>query len=199
MFYEFKGFIPVVHESSFVHPQAIVTGNVIIGRDVYIGPGAALRGDWGSIEIEDGCNVQENCTIHMFPGLGVLLKEGAHIGHGAIIHGATIGKNCLIGMNAVILDNAVLEDECIVGALSLIQADMKFPQRSLVVGNPARIIKTVSDEMIRWKADGTKLYQTLPGEMRNSWRACEPLSQVPEGRPKQEQLYDTWNSIKSNR
>jgi len=199
MFYEFKGFIPVVHESSFVHPQAIVTGNVIIGRDVYIGPGAALRGDWGSIEIEDGCNVQENCTIHMFPGLGVLLKEGAHIGHGAIIHGATIGKNCLIGMNAVILDNAVLEDECIVGALSLIQADMKFPQRSLVVGNPARIIKTVSDEMIRWKADGTKLYQTLPGEMKNSWRACEPLSQVPEGRPKQEQLYDTWNSIKSNR
>jgi phenylacetic acid degradation protein/carnitine operon protein CaiE len=199
MFYEFKGFIPVVHESSFVHPQAIVTGNVIIGRDVYIGPGAALRGDWGSIEIEDGCNVQENCTIHMFPGLGVLLKEGAHIGHGAIIHGATIGKNCLIGMNAVILDNAVLEDECIVGALSLIQADMKFPQRSLVVGNPARIIKTVSDEMIRWKADGTKLYQTLPGEMRNSWRACEPLSQVPEDRPKQEQLYDTWNSIKSNR
>jgi len=199
MFYEFKGFIPVVHESSFVHPQAIVTGNVIIGRDVYIGPGAALRGDWGSIEIEDGCNVQENCTIHMFPGLGVLLKEGAHIGHGAIIHGATIGKNCLIGMNAVILDNAVLEDECIVGALSLIQADMKFPQRSLVVGNPARIIKTVNDEMIRWKADGTKLYQTLPGEMKNSWRACEPLSQVPEGRPKQEQLYDTWNSIKSNR
>ena len=199
MFYEFKGFIPVVHESSFVHPQAIVTGNVIIGRDVYIGPGAALREDWGSIEIEDGCNVQENCTIHMFPGLGVLLKEGAHIGHGAIIHGATIGKNCLIGMNAVILDNAVLEDECIVGALSLIQADMKFPQRSLVVGNPARIIKTVNDEMIRWKADGTKLYQTLPGEMKNSWRACEPLSQVPEGRPKQEQLYDTWNSIKSNR
>lgn len=199
MFYEFKGFIPVVHESSFVHPQAIVTGNVIIGRDVYVGPGAALRGDWGSIEIEDGCNVQENCTIHMFPGLGVLLKEGAHIGHGAIIHGATIGKNCLIGMNAVILDNAVLEDECIVGALSLVQADMKFPPRSLVVGNPARIIKTVSDEMIRWKADGTKLYQTLPGEMKNSWRACEPLSQVPADRPKQEQLYDTWNSIKSNR
>ena len=93
----------------------------------------------------------------------------------------------------------MLEDECIVGALSLVQADVKFPRRSLVVGNPARIIKTVSDEMIRWKADGTKLYQTLPGEMRNSWRACEPLSQVPEDRPKQEQLYDTWNSIKSNR
>ena len=97
MFYEFNQIKPVVDESSFVHPQAAVTGNVIIGKNCYIGPGAALRGDWGQIIIEDGCNVQENCTIHMFPGVTVLLKEGAHIGHGAIIHGATIGKNCLSG------------------------------------------------------------------------------------------------------
>ncbi len=107
MIYQFKEHIPVVHETAFVHPQAVVTGNVIIGKHVYVGPGAAIRGDWGKIIIEDGCNVQENCTIHMFPGITVHLKENAHIGHGAIIHGATIGSNCLIGMNSVIMDNVV--------------------------------------------------------------------------------------------
>src|SRR5215212_7350815 len=141
MFYSFKGFIPVMHPTSFVHPQAAVTGNVIIGKDVYVGPGASLRGDWGQIVIEDGCNVQENCTIHMFPGVTVLLKESAHIGHGAIIHGAIIGKNCLIGMNAVIMDEVELGDECIVGALSFIKQGEKFPSRSLITGNPAKWIK----------------------------------------------------------
>ena len=110
MFYEFKGFRPVVHESSFVHPQACITGNVVIGMNVYIGPGAALRGDWGGIIVEDGCNVQENCIIHMFPGITVTLKVNAHIGHGAIIHGATIGKNSLIGMNSVIMDQVEIGD-----------------------------------------------------------------------------------------
>src|ERR1044072_2782586 len=169
MIYSFKGFIPVVHESSFVHEQAAVTGNIVIGKDCYIGPGAAIRGDWGAIVIEDGCNVQENCTIHMFPGVTVLLKEGAHIGHGAIIHGATIGRNCLVGMNAVIMDNVALGDECIVGALSFIKADEKIPARSLLVGNPAKIIKQVSDDMIAWKTAGTRLYQALPGEMGVDW------------------------------
>ena len=117
MFYEFNGIKPIAHPTAFVHPQATVTGNVTIGRDVYIGPGCALRGDWGQIIIEDGCNVQENCTVHMFPGVTVLLKQAAHIGHGAIIHGATIGKNCLVGMNAVIMDEVELGDESIVGAL----------------------------------------------------------------------------------
>ena len=108
--YEFNGFIPVVKKSSFVHPQAAVTGNVHIGENVYIGPGAAIRGDWGEIIIEDGCNVQENCTIHMFPGTSLRLKKGAHVGHGAIIHGANLGANCLIGMNAVIMDEAEIGD-----------------------------------------------------------------------------------------
>lgn len=117
MFYSFNGIVPQVHPSSFVHPQAVVTGDVIIGKDCYIGPGAALRGDWGSIILQDGCNVQENCTIHMFPGTTVFLKKGAHIGHGAIIHGATIGKNCLIGMNAVIMDHVQLEEKLICGML----------------------------------------------------------------------------------
>jgi carbonic anhydrase/acetyltransferase-like protein (isoleucine patch superfamily) len=168
MFYAFNGYRPVVHPSAFVHPQAVVTGNVIIGKKCYIGPGAALRGDWGQIILEDGCNVQENCTIHMFPGVTVLLKEGAHIGHGAIIHGATIGRNCLVGMNAVIMDNVELGDESIVGALSFVKEGAVFAPRSLVLGNPAKLVKTVSDEMINWKTEGTRLYQQLPKEMKKT-------------------------------
>src|SRR6202048_2165936 len=122
MLYEFKGHRPVVDPSSFVHPQAAVTGNVRIGKDVYIGPGAAIRGDWGGIIIEDGCNVQENCTIHMFPGITVRLKEGAHIGHGAIIHGATIGRNCLVGMNSVIMDGGGGGGGWIVGGVGFVES-----------------------------------------------------------------------------
>jgi phenylacetic acid degradation protein len=188
MIYSFKGFIPVIDESSFIHPQAVITGNVIIGKDVYIGPGAALRGDWGGIIIEDGCNVQENCTIHMFPGVTVLLKQGTHIGHGAVIHGATIGKNCLVGMNSVVMDNVELGDECIVGALTFIKANEKIPARSLVAGNPGKIIRQVSDEMINWKTEGTKLYQ----EMFDHWQPCEPLRSIPPNRPQQDVLYKTW-------
>src|SRR4051812_3425132 len=135
-FYSFRGFTPVVHESAFVHPLAAVTGNVIIGKSVYVGPGAAIRGDWGGIVIADGCNIQENCTVHMFPGVTVTLKEGAHIGHGAIIHGANIGRNVLIGMNSVIMDEVEIGDESIVGAMTFIAAKTIIPSRSLVVGNP---------------------------------------------------------------
>lgn len=195
--YSFKGFIPVVKSSSFVHPQACVTGNVLIGEHVYIGPGAAIRGDWGQIIIEDGCNVQENCTIHMFPGTTVLLKEGAHIGHGAIIHGGTIGKNCLIGMNSVLMDDVVIEDECIVGALSFVPANTHIPRRSLVVGNPAKIIKEVSDEMLAWKTKGTALYQALPAECHESLTPCEPLHELDADRPAQEAMFTTWNNIKN--
>lgn len=196
MIYSFNNFIPVIHESAFIHPQAAVTGNVIIGKDCYIGPGAAIRGDWGQIIIEDGCNVQENCTIHMFPGVTVILKAGAHIGHGAIIHGATIGSNCLVGMNAVIMDNVQLGDECIVGALSFIKADEIFESRSLIVGNPAKKIKDVTDEMINWKTEGTTLYQQLPKDMSESWAACEPLRTVPENQSSQTSNYKTWNENK---
>ncbi|HWJ90033.1 MAG TPA: transferase hexapeptide repeat family protein [Flavisolibacter sp.] len=187
MFYEFNGIKPVVHASAFVHPQAAVTGNVVIGKDVYIGPGCALRGDWGRIMIASGCNVQENCTVHMFPGVTVLLKEGAHIGHGAIIHGATIGMNCLIGMNAVIMDEVELGDECIVGALCFIKQGEKIPARSLVVGSPARIAGQVSDEMLAWKTEGTKLYQQLPKQCFDTLRPCDPLLEDTQQHP----IYDT--------
>ena len=195
--YEFNGFIPVVKESSFVHPQAAVTGNVIIGENVYVGPGAAIRGDWGQIVIEDGCNIQENCTIHMFPGKLTILKKGAHIGHGAIIHGSIIGENCLIGMNSVIMDDVIIEKESIIGALCFVPAKMKIPSRSLVVGNPATIIKQVSDEMIAWKTKGTALYQSLPGDCKATLRECEPLTEIEENRPSQEKMFSTWNSIKN--
>ncbi len=196
MIYEFKGFVPVIHESAFVHPQATVTGNVIIGKDVYIGPGAAIRGDWGGIVIKDGCNVQENCTLHMFPGVTMTLKESAHIGHGAIIHGATIGRNTLIGMNSVIMDDVVIGDECIIGALSFVKAKENIPNRSLVTGNPAKIIKEVSNEMIHWKTKGTRLYQSLPQECYDSLKECDPLREMPDKRPTQEVLFETWNKIK---
>ena len=198
MIYAFNNFIPVVHVSSFIHPQAAVTGNVIIGKNVYVGPGAAIRADWGKVIIEDGCNVQENCTIHMFPGVTVVLKEAAHIGHGAIIHGAVIGKNCLVGMNSVIMDNVLLGDECIVGALSFIKAEEQFERRSLIAGNPAKKIREVSDEMISWKTAGTALYQALPKEMFDSWKACVPLHEIEPDRPAQETLYKTWQEIKKN-
>lgn len=196
--FEFNGFKPVISSSSYIHPNATVTGNVIIGEDVYVGPGAAIRGDWGEIIIEDGCNVQENCTIHMFPGTTVRLKKSAHIGHGAIIHGATIGENCLVGMNSVVMDDVIVGDECIIGALSFVPAKMIIPNRSLVVGNPAKIIKEVSQEMIDWKTKGTSLYQALPGECFEGLKPCEPLREVEKDRPKQEKMYSTWEKIKQN-
>lgn len=199
MVYEFKGFIPVVHESSFIHPQAAVTGNVIIGANVYIGPGAAIRGDWGGIVIEDGCNVQENCTIHMFPGVTVRLEESAHIGHGAIIHGATIGRNSMVGMNAVIMDNVQIGAESIIGALTFVKANEIIPPRSLVVGNPGKVIKQLSDEMIAWKTKGTALYQQLPADCYEFLRPCEPLREVPANLPPQEDLYKTWEEIKKKK
>jgi carbonic anhydrase/acetyltransferase-like protein (isoleucine patch superfamily) len=198
--YSFEGMIPIVHETAFVHPQAAVTGNVVIGRDVYVGPGAAIRGDWGGIVIEDGCNVQESCTIHVFPGATVVLEAAAHVGHGAVIHGARLGRNVLIGMNAVVMDRAVVGAGSIVGALTFVPADMQIPERKVVVGNPARIVKDVSDEMLSWKSEGTRLYQGLPARLHASLHACEPL---PETTIEQERLranqqatYRTWHETR---
>lgn len=196
MIYSFKGHIPVIHPSSFVHSLAAVTGNVIIGKNCYIGPGAAIRGDWGEIVLEDGVNVQENCTIHMFPGKSIRLQESAHVGHGAVIHGANLGRNCLIGMNSVIMDDSEIGDECIVGAMSFIKAESRFPARKLIVGNPAKVIKDVSEEMIAWKTAGTKLYQQLPADCHESLKEVEPLTELPKERPVQENFYQTLAALK---
>lgn len=199
MIYSFKGIKPVIHPSAFVHPQATIIGDVLIGKDVYIAAGAVLRGDWGRISLADGCNIQDNCVVHVFPGKDTTFGENAHIGHAAIVHGAQIGRDTLIGMAAVILDNAVIGDGSIVGAGSVIKTAERIPPRSLVVGNPARIVKQVSDEMLAWKTKGTELYQQLARESHTVLEVCEPLREMPRDRPSSEELYaglyEIWKAI----
>lgn len=190
--FEFKGFRPVIHESAFIHPNATVTGNVVIGKDVYVGPGAVIRGDWGKIIIKDGCNVQENCTIHMFPGVTVVLEEGAHMGHGSIVHGSHIGKNCMIGMNAVVMDNVTIGNNCIIGALCFVPEGMEIPERKVVVGSPAKIVKDVTDKMLEWKTEGTKIYQSLPKDLHDTLKPCEPLREEPKDAKSIDHFYKTW-------
>ena len=194
MYYQANGIRPVVDASSYVHPQAIVIGQVVIGKNCYIGPGAVLRGDWGTIEIDEGCNVQENCVIHMFPGLTVRLLAGAHIGHGAVIHGAVIGRNCLVGINSVVMDHVVLGDESIVGALSLIREGEQIAPRSLVVGNPGKVIRQVNDEMLGWKTEGTTLYQQLPQQCFDELKKCTPLRKPRAQTPLRKPEYLTWKN-----
>jgi phenylacetic acid degradation protein len=195
--YEFEGFIPVVDPSAFVHPQAAVTGNVVIGRDVYVGPGAAIRGDWGGVIIGDGCNVQESCTIHAFPGATAVLEPAAHMGHGSVLHGGHLGENVLVGMNAVIMDNADVGAGCIIGALTFVPAHMQVPPRKVVVGSPAKIVRDVTDEMLEWKSEGTRVYQGLPARMRAGWKACEPLREIPAERREQQRSYRTWKETRN--
>lgn len=173
-FYSFRGIVPKIQPESYVHPQASIIGDVIIGKNVYVGPFASLRGDFGRIVIHDGCNIQDSCTIHMFPGVTVVLEEMAHVGHGAIVHGARIGKNVLIGMHAVIMDDVEIGEDSVIGALTFVPTGMKIPPNSLVAGNPAKIIKEVKKEMTEWKTKGTLLYQKLANECLKSLYSCEP-------------------------
>lgn len=193
--YEFNNIKPVIDQSSFVHPNASIIGSVIIGKNVFVGSGASIRGDFGNIVIKDGSNIQENCQIHMFPGVTVTLEEDSHIGHGAIVHGAHIGRNTLIGMNAVIMDDAQIGDECIIGALCFVPSKMSIPRRKVAVGNPAKIIKDVSDEMINWKSEGTKLYQELPYEYKNTFKECQPLTEITENVQIAYKDYKIWKNI----
>jgi carbonic anhydrase/acetyltransferase-like protein (isoleucine patch superfamily) len=192
--YSFNGFIPVVDPSSYIHDTASVIGDVIIGKDCYVGPGAVIRGDWGRIIIEDGCNVQENCVVHMFPGKHITFESGAHIGHGAVVHGATLKSNCLIGMNAVVMDGAIVGKNSIVGALSFVKAEEIIPDNHLYAGNPGRIIKEISADMIAWKTEGTALYQSLPASCHTSLLPVSPLTSIEENRPTHEMVYKTWKT-----
>jgi phenylacetic acid degradation protein len=196
MIFKFKEYIPVISEESFIHPQATIIGNVIIGKHVYIGPHAVLRGDWGQIIVEEGCNIQENCTLHMFPGKKVILRASAHVGHGAVIHGATLEKNCLIGMNSVIMDDVVVGENTIVGALSFVNANLKLEPNSIYAGNPVKYIKVASKEIIEWKTKGTSLYQQLPLDCINGLIECEPLSEIEQNRPIQPATYFTLHEHK---
>lgn len=197
MVYAYAGVVPIIDQSAFIHPLASVIGNVIIGAHVFVGSGAAIRGDIGEIIIEKGCNVQENCIIHTFPGKSAVLREMAHIGHGAIVHGAEIGRNALIGMNAVIMDQAVVGEDSVIGALSFVPSGTKIPSRSVGVGNPVKIVKQVSDKMLAWKSEGTRLYQELTDCNNQTLKEVEPLRDIPQDRrPLPSSDFKLWNETK---
>lgn len=189
--YQFLNFVPVVHETAFIHPQANVTGDVVIGAHCYVGPGAVLRGDWGRIILEEGVNVQENCVVHMFPGTETRLKKMSHVGHGAIIHGGTLGENVLIGMNAVVMDHCSVGAGSIVGALAFVPQNSVIPERSIFVGNPGKVVKQVSDEMLAWKTEGTALYMELARECNETLKEVTPLRELETDRPVHKGTYQT--------
>ena len=182
--YSIEGIVPVVHPQAFVHETATLIGDVIIEANCYIGPGASLRGDFGRIIVEQGANVQDNCIMHSFPNKDCVVELDGHIGHGAILHGCRVGRNALIGMNAVVMDDAVIGSESIVGAGAFVKAGFECPSRSLVVGAPATVKRSVSDQDIAWKNQGTLEYQQLSRRCHASLKVCVPLTQPEADRPR---------------
>ena len=177
--YEINGIVPVIDPSSFVHPDAILIGDAIVGPNCYVGPGAVMRGDFGRLILETGVNIQDNCILHGFPGTDTVVEEDGHIGHGAILHGCRIGPNALVGMNSVINDDAVIGAECIVAAMAFVRAGEEFAPRSLIAGIPAKILRQVSDDEIEWKSSGTRDYQTLTKRSLETLKSATALS-APE-------------------
>ncbi|MDD2868555.1 transferase hexapeptide repeat family protein [Neomegalonema sp.] len=189
--YSYDGIVPAIDPAAFVHPEAVVIGDVIIGPTVYVGPCAVLRGDFGRIILHEGCNVQETCVVHSFPGKDVIVEESGHIGHGAVLHGCHIGRNVLIGMNAVIMDEAEIGENCIVGAMAFVKAGTKIPPNSLLAGSPAKIIRMLSAEEIDWKRRGTGVYQQLAREAAGKIAPATPLSAPePDRRRAEAPVYD---------
>jgi phenylacetic acid degradation protein len=181
--YEIDGVTPVVHPSAYVHPSAVLIGDVIIGPRCYVGPLASLRGDFGRLIMEEGANVQDSCVMHGFPGEDTVVGVDGHIGHGAVLHGCRIGRNAMVGMNAVVMDKAVVGDEAIVAAMSFVKAGMLIPPRSMVMGTPARVVRELTDEEIAWKSFGTRQYHELVTRSQQTMREVEALAEVePERR-----------------
>jgi len=181
--YEFESVRPVVDPTAFVHPAASVIGDVIIGPGCLVGPGASLRGDIGRIVMHEGSNVQDNCTVHVFPGKRVTIESGGHLGHGAVLHGCTIGRNALVGMNAVVMDDAVIGEEAFVAAMAFVQGGTAIPPRTLCAGIPARVVRELKDEEVRWKTEGTEVYQQLARRYLATFRPCDPLPEMTDDRP----------------
>lgn len=182
--YTINGITPVVHPSAFVHPTAVLIGDVIIGPGVYVGPMASLRGDFGRIEMKEGSNIQDCCVIHGVAENDSIVDVDGHIGHGAVLHGCTIGRNAMVGMNAVVMDQAVVGEASIVAAMAFVKAGLTIPPRSLVVGAPARILRELSDADIAQKSFGTRQYQLLAQRSRHTMQMVEPLSEVEDSRPR---------------
>ena len=180
--YSLEGIVPVIDSSAFVHPDAILIGDVIVGPGCYVGPCACLRGDFGRIRLEAGVNVQDTCVIHSFPEVDVIIEKDGHIGHGAIIHGCIVKKNAMVGMNAVVMDNALIGENSIVGASSFVKAGMQVPPSTLVAGVPARVIRELNEEEIAWKSTSTRLYQRLTVRSMETMEPAEPLLHVESNR-----------------
>jgi len=175
--YEIDGVTPVVHPSAFVHPTAVLIGDVIVGPRCYVGPAACLRGDFGRLELREGANVQDTCVMHAFPGHDTLVEEDGHIGHGAVLHGCIIQRNALVGMNAVVNDNAVIGESAIVAAMAFVKSGMIVPPRTLVAGIPARVVRALSEMELAWKVEGTEGYHHLTRRSLATMRETVPLAE----------------------
>jgi len=182
--YAIDGIVPVVDPSAYVHPSAVLIGDVIVGPGCYVGPCASLRGDFGRLILERGANLQDTCVMHGFPGTDTVVEEDGHIGHGAVLHGCRVGRNALVGMNAVIMDNAVIGEEAIVAASAFVKAGMEIPPRMLVAGMPAKLVRALTDEEIRWKGEGTATYQDLTRRCLATLVETAPLTAVEPDRPR---------------
>ncbi|WP_428033374.1 phenylacetic acid degradation protein PaaY [Amphritea sp.] len=182
--YSIDGITPVVDPTAYVHPTAVLIGDVIVGPGCYVGPAACLRGDFGRLELKKGANLQDTCVMHGFPGTDTVVEEDGHIGHGAVLHGCVIGKNALVGMNSVIMDGAIIGESSIVAAMSFVKAKMEVAPRTLVAGSPARVIKELTDKEIDWKSAGTRQYQDLAIRSMNTMQEVEALTEVEADRPR---------------
>jgi phenylacetic acid degradation protein len=180
--YEIDGRKPVIHPDAFVHPDAVLIGDVIVGAGCYVAPLASLRGDFGRIVLENGSNVQDTCVMHGFPGTDTVVEEEGHIGHGAILHGCRIGAYALVGMNAVIMDNAFVGEYAMIGACAFVKAGMQIPPRMLAAGMPAKVVRALTDEEMAWKAEGTRCYQDLARRSLSTLKPCAPLREVEPNR-----------------
>src|SRR5450631_4007344 len=177
-----NGITPVVDPSAFVHPTAVLIGDVIVGAGCYIGPLASLRGDFGRLEVRAGANIQDSCVMHGFPGTDTIVEEDGHIGHGAILHGCVVKCNALVGMNAVVNDNAVVGESAIIAAMAFVKAGMVVPPRTLVAGVPAKIMRELSEQELAWKIEGTRSYQELTRRSLATMIETEPLTAVEANR-----------------
>jgi len=180
--YEIDGLVPVVDPTAFVHPTAVLIGDVIVGPGCYVGPSACLRGDFGRLILEEGANIQDTCVMHGFPNTDTVIEQDGHVGHGAVLHGCRVGRNAMVGMNAVVMDNAVIGEDSIVAAMTFVPADMNIPPRTLVAGVPARLIRELRDQEIEWKSKGTRVYQELVLRSMKTMKIAVPLAAVEPGR-----------------
>lgn len=180
--YQIDGLTPVVPDESYVHPTAVLIGDVILGKGVYVGPNASLRGDFGRIVVKDGANIQDNCVMHGFPEQDTVVEEYGHIGHSVILHGCVVRKNALVGMNAVVMDGAVIGENSIVGAAAFVKAKAEMPANYLIIGSPAKALRPLTDQELEWKKQGTREYQVLVERCKLTMHQVEPLREAEPGR-----------------